>query len=269
MTGGYRSNSHRQGGPWGLEKDARLRFWPKGYPYIKPGTFAYPVKQRWFASDTQMSNEPVFVDGGEKPSSRAIYYHSGLDIGGVEERIEVVAATDGLVVSLGDEVLSGQDEGTPVQPRYDVIYIRDRRGWYYRYSHLYSFDEEVELGKRVRLGQRLGLLGKEGGSGGWSHLHFEIKSKAAFGQVGHAGGICISLECLPLGAQAVGDRCSPASSLCCGRRECHFGRQQVLDQERKDRELFVAVYRWVRCCRTQGRTHLSGTGRLQRGSQSY
>ena len=188
VTGGYRSNSHRQGGPWGLEKDARLRFWPKGYPYIKPGTFAYPVKQRWFASDTQMSNEPVFVDGGERPSSRAIYYHSGLDIGGAEELIEVVAATDGLVVSLGDEVLSGQDEGTPVQPRYDVIYIRDRRGWYYRYSHLHSFDEEVELGKRVRIGQRLGLLGKEGGSGGWSHLHFEIKSKQPSGKWGTQEG---------------------------------------------------------------------------------
>ena len=188
VTGGYRSNSHREGGPWGLDNDARLRFWPKGYPYIKPGTFAYPVKQRWFANDTQMSNEPVFVDGGERPSSRAIYYHSGLDIGGAEELVEVVAATDGLVVSLGDEVLSGQDEDTPVQPRYDVIYIRDRRGWYYRYSHLYSFDKEVELGKRVKLGQRLGLLGKEGGSGGWSHLHFEIKSRQPSGKWGTQEG---------------------------------------------------------------------------------
>ena len=188
VTGGYAGNNRREGGPWGLDKDGRLRFWPKGYPYIKPGTFVYPAGQRWFASDTQMSNEPVFVDGGEMPSSRGIYYHSGLDIGGAEEMVEVVAAADGLVVSLGDEVLAGQDDDTPVNERYDVIYILDRRGWYYRYSHLHSFDEGVELGKRVKLGQRLGLLGKEGGSGGWSHLHFEIKSKQPSGKWGTQEG---------------------------------------------------------------------------------
>ena len=103
-----------------------------------------------------MSNQPVFVDGGEIPSRRAIYYHSGLDIGGAEELTEVVAATDGLVVSLGDEVLAGQEDDTPISERYDVIYILDRRGWYYRYSHLHSFDEGIELGKRVKIGQPLG-----------------------------------------------------------------------------------------------------------------
>jgi murein DD-endopeptidase MepM/ murein hydrolase activator NlpD len=188
ITGGYRSNANRGGDPWGLDKDARLRLWPKGYPYIKPGTFVYPAKQRWFASDTQMSNEPVFVDGGEKPSGRSIYYHSGLDIGGAEGLVDVVAATDGLVVSLGGETLAGQDKDTPVNQRYDVIYIRDRRGWYYRYSHLHSFDEGVELGKRVKIGQKLGLLGKEGGSGGWAHLHFEVKSRQPSGKWGTEEG---------------------------------------------------------------------------------
>jgi murein DD-endopeptidase MepM/ murein hydrolase activator NlpD len=188
VTGGYVSDVNIPNGPWGLEKDARLRFWPKGYPYIKPGTFVYPVNQRWFANDTQMSNEPVFVDGGEMPSNKRIYYHTGLDLGGVEEKVDVIAATDGLVVSLGDEVLAGQETDTPIEQRYDVIYIRDRRDWYYRYSHLHSFAEGVELGKRVRIGQKLGLLGKEGGSGGWSHLHFEIKSQQPSGKWGTQEG---------------------------------------------------------------------------------
>jgi hypothetical protein len=91
-------------------------------------------------------------------------------------------------VSLGDAVLSGEENDTPVRARYDVIYIRDRRDWYYRYSHLHSFAEGVELGKRVRIGQKLGLLGKEGGSGGWSHLHFEIKSKQPSGKWGTQEG---------------------------------------------------------------------------------
>ena len=177
VTGGYRTNSHSEGDAWNLDLDARLRLWPKGYPFIKPGTFVYPVKQRWFASHTQMSNQPVYVDGGEVPSRRAVYYHSGLDVGGAEGLTEIVAATDGLVVSLGGEVLPGQEDDTPISPRYDVIYLLDRRGWYYRYSHLHSFADGVELGKRVRIGQPVGLLGKEGASGGWAHLHFEIKSR--------------------------------------------------------------------------------------------
>ena len=84
---------------WALEKDARLRLWPAGSPWIEPGTFSYPVRQRWFASDTQMANEPVYVDGAELPGKTDIYYHYGLDFGGAEGLVEVVAATDGLVVS--------------------------------------------------------------------------------------------------------------------------------------------------------------------------
>ena len=84
---------------WGLVKEARLRFWPAGSPWIEPGTFIYPVRQRWFAGLTQMANEPTYVDAGEDPKNRSIYYHAGLDIGGAEGLVEIVAATDGLVVS--------------------------------------------------------------------------------------------------------------------------------------------------------------------------
>src|SRR5262249_40867355 len=86
-----------------------------------------------------------------------------------EALVDVVAATDGLVVSSGTAVLDGYEK-TPVQPRYDVIYLLDEQGWYYRYSHLHSFDAAVKPGARVKMGHKLGLLGKEGGSGGWSHL---------------------------------------------------------------------------------------------------
>ena len=44
---------------------------PCGAPWIQPGTFVYPLRQRWFASATQMANEPVFVDGGEEPEPAA------------------------------------------------------------------------------------------------------------------------------------------------------------------------------------------------------
>ncbi len=179
---------------WGLDKDVRLRLWPAGSPLLAAGTFLYPVKQKWFATDTQMANEPVFVDGGDQAGKRKIYYHSGLDIGGSEGLVEVIAATDGLVVSVGDTVLEGHKQDTPVAPRYDVVYLLDPRGWYYRYSHLKEIDKRLSPGRVVKMGERIGLLGKEGGSGGWSHLHFEIKSRQPSGKWGTQEGYAFLWE---------------------------------------------------------------------------
>jgi len=189
-TGGYAKNSSKSSAghaPWGLIKDARLRVWPAEGPVIEPATFRYPARQRWFASSTQMANEPVYVDGGERPSTGPVYYHYGLDIGGAEGHVDVIAATDGLIVSVGKQVLPGYKD-TPVAPRYDVVYVLDDRGWYYRYSHLHTISGELQPGDRIKLGQPVGILGKEGGSGGWSHLHFDISGRQPSGQWGIIDG---------------------------------------------------------------------------------
>ncbi len=191
VTKGYLSNATRDA--WGLVKDARLRLWPAGSPVTAPGTFGYPVKQRWFASGTQMANEPTFIDGGEAPARKKIYYHNGLDFGGVEGMVAVVAATDGLVVSSGTDVLPGYTN-TPVRPRYDVVYVLDDRGWYYRYSHMQSIDPAIRPGQRIVLGQKIGVLGKEGGSGGWSHLHFDIHARQPSGAWGTQAGYAFVWE---------------------------------------------------------------------------
>jgi len=174
--------------PWALDADARLRLWPAGSPWIRPDTFVYPAKQRWFASDTQMANVPVFVDGGEIPARKSIYYHWGLDIGGAEGLVEIVAAAEGLVLSAGKEVLDSPQHRPQIRPRYDVVYVCDNRGWYYRYSHLHTIDPAVKPGVRVKMGQKIGILGKEGGSGGWSHVHFDIKSLQPSGRYGITEG---------------------------------------------------------------------------------
>src|SRR3954469_9742695 len=140
-----------------------------------------------------MANEPVHVDGGENPLVKKIYYHYGLDIGGAEGLIEVVAATDGLVVSSGKEILPGYAD-TPAKPRYDVVYVLDRRGWYYRYSHLPTIAPKIKPGAEVKMGQSIGLLGKEGGSGGWSHLHFDIFAKQPSGKWGIIDGYAFLWE---------------------------------------------------------------------------
>src|SRR5258708_15901269 len=78
VTKGCVGNSS-EGNAWGLLKDARLRLWPAGSPWIERGTFVYPLKQRWFASHTQMANEPTVLDCGASPSAKEIYYYYGLD----------------------------------------------------------------------------------------------------------------------------------------------------------------------------------------------
>ena len=112
----------------------------------------------------------------------------GLDIGGSEGQVEVVAAADAVVLSLGEKVHQSVEKSSPVRPRYDVIYLRDDRGWYHRYSHLHTIEPSLELGQRVKMGQTIGLLGKEGGSGGWSHLHFDLSAMQPSGRYGIVEG---------------------------------------------------------------------------------
>lgn len=75
VTRGYARNATDTSAgldPWGLEKDARLRLWPAKSPLVNPGTFLYPAKQVWFATATQMANEPTYVDGGERPDRKSV-----------------------------------------------------------------------------------------------------------------------------------------------------------------------------------------------------
>lgn len=173
-----------RGNPWRLEKDARVRVWPAGAAWIDADTFGYPLRQRWFAGPTQMANEPTYVDGVESPTAvRNIYYHSGLDFGGAEALVDILSTTDGLVVVAGNSRLAGYDDA-PIQTRYDTVYVVDRRGWFHRYSHLLNIDPDVKVGRTVKMGQRLGALGKEGDSGGWSHLHYHISARQPSGKWG-------------------------------------------------------------------------------------
>lgn len=177
ITKGHLEN----GDHWALDADARLRLWPAGSPWIRPDTFTYPVEQKWFASYTLMANE---IGDDERPADTSIYYHWGLDTGGADQLVDVLAATDARVVSAGDAVWESAELPPPVRPRYDVVYLRDGRGWYYRYSHLDSIDPSVRPGAEVRQGQKIGVLGKEGASGGWSHLHFDVVAPQPSGRYG-------------------------------------------------------------------------------------
>jgi murein DD-endopeptidase MepM/ murein hydrolase activator NlpD len=192
ITSGYLENSRSN--PWSLEKDVRVRLWPASSPLMAPGTYRYPAKQRWFATTTQMANEPSFVDGSELPSRRKIYYHYGLDIGGAEGIVEVISATDGLVVVRGKQTLPEYENHPAAKAGYDVVGVLDDRGWYHGYFHLASIDPGVVLGERIKMGEGIGLIGKEGSAGCWSHLHYEIRAEQPSGKWGIQEGYAFLWE---------------------------------------------------------------------------
>jgi hypothetical protein len=170
---------------WGLDKQARLRLWPKGSPWMEPGTFGYPIRQRWFGNATQAGNEPSFVMGEDAPTSRDIYYHAGNDIGGVEGLDQVVSASEGLVISARGKTLAEYpDLPFYQQSSYATVYVIDAHGWIYRYTHLKSVDPTLRLGARIKIGQPVGRVGKEEGAGYYAHLHFDIKSSKPAGKWG-------------------------------------------------------------------------------------
>ncbi len=192
VTKGFLGNSRDN--PWGLAKDARLRLWPAGSAFMASGTYVYPVKQRWFATTTQMANQPSFVDGSETPWGRRIYYHYGLDTGGAEGLTEVVSATRGLVVVRGQSAMPGYEKNPCTEVSYDGVIVLDERGWYHWYFHLFSIDPGVKLGEAVATGQRIGLVGKEGSAGCWSHLHYEIRGPQPSGKAGIVEGYAFLWE---------------------------------------------------------------------------
>jgi murein DD-endopeptidase MepM/ murein hydrolase activator NlpD len=159
-----------------LQSDARFRLWPKNSPYIQKGTFSFPLKQEWMASRTQSQNEPAGLGWAENLSSENMGYHATHDFGGAEAMEEIFSATDGLVVSSNNEVLD-EYKDLPGDVRPDVVWVVDGRGWYIRYSHLNSIEPEIKAGSNVRMGQKIGYMGKQGGSGGWVHLHFGVHYK--------------------------------------------------------------------------------------------
>ena len=193
VTRGYVTRLNSKGNVWALDKAARFRLWPAGSPWVRPGTFAYPVNQRWFASDTQMANDPCYVNACDIPGRKSIYYHYGLDFGGAEGMVAVLAATDGVVISRAGKTIPGEHPPN-VKARYDVVYLRDDRGWYYRYSHMMSIEDSLKLGERVKMGRKIGVLGKEGGSGGWSHLHFDIATPQPSGSYGITDGYALIFD---------------------------------------------------------------------------
>ena len=183
--------------------------------------------------------------------------------------VDVLAATDGQVVSVGGKVLEPGTIPSCVGPRSDVIYLRDDRGWFYRYSHLDSIDPAVQLGARVKLGQKIGMLGKEGGSGGWSHLHFDIVAPQPSGRWGILEGYAFLWQAYH---QAAGTRLQAVARLRqlagmgeTGHARCHALLE--LQGTGAPQELRVDLHRRCKGHRSGRRTGLRQAGAILRDAQ--
>ena len=271
VTGGYRQNSEktiRGDDAWGLDKDARIRLWPAGSPLVNPGTFRYPARQRWFASGTHMANEPCHVDGGDNPlDKRPIYYHYGLDIGGAEALVDVIAATDGMVISSGKEILPGYDD-TPAKTRYDVVYVLDNRGWYYLYSHFHTIYPDVKPGAKLKMATH-GTLGQGRRQRRMVSSALRQHWPPTRGQVGHRRGLCLFMGSVSPRVSAEAARGRSATPVGLWQRQGRPRRQPVVVVGRQNHILRVDALRRQDRKRRYRRAHLCETGRLQRGPESY
>ena len=240
ITRGYNSNGRAES--WGLEKDARLRLWPAGSPLVASGTFGYPVRQKWFATDTQMANVPVFVDGGDRPGERSIYYHSGLDIGGSEGMVDVIAATDGLVVSVGEVVLDAHKRDTPVSPplRRSLPARRPRLVLPLQPPPVDRRSPWFPAGSSRSAIRSASWVRREAAAAG-RICTFEIKMPPAFRAVGHTGGLCLPVGSVPARIRTGSDCRRPSASF-----DLELATTVTLDgsQVMDTREGDIARYEW-------------------------
>ena len=233
------------------------------------GRSSYPARQRWFAgADADGQRAVVRRRRRDAPTGRPIYYHSGLDIGGCEGLVDVVSASDGLVVSAGGKALPEYaDIPFYKRARYDYVYVLDCPGLVL----------SVRPPQVDRPGDPPGGTGQDGAEdrrarqGGVERRlvapALRHQGPAALGQVGHPGGLRLPLGGVPARAQAAGPGRGPAAPPGRGRREGRRSTARGPGARRADRR-----FEWT----FSDGTHRDGPrverdirppGQLQRGPQ--
>ena len=253
ITRGYRSRT-RGDDHWGLARPpgcgsgrpARPGS-SRGRSSIRPGSAGSPRGRRWPTSRSTST-------AARGPSITKIYYHYGLDIGGAEGLVEVVAATDGLVVSVGH----GPPAGLRGHARRAALRRRlpaRRPGLVLPLQPPAHHRPGDQAGSDGKMGQKIGLLGKEGGSGGWSHLHFDITSRQPSGKWGTQEGYAFLWEAT-CASNSPSSSPSPGRTTSPDRRTGRPRRLAVVEPVGQDRPLRVDLHRRHDRDRAAGRADL-------------
>jgi len=143
-------------------KRVQLSIWDAAAPLVHTDRFGFPLRDYVFLSHgTQGYNEAVHLgrrDGD--PQGQRFCHDYGFDIAGFEGREVIVSCTDGEIVQLH-----------PATGRPWSVVVQDEDGLMWDYGHLDSISPNVKKGNLIRKGDAIGILGKTGPSGNFSHLH--------------------------------------------------------------------------------------------------
>ncbi len=161
-TAGLRVQADTSSGWGNTPKRVQLSLWDAADPIVDTKCFGLPLRHfRLFSQGTQAYGEPVHLGAGDgDPQGQRFYHDYGFDNAGFEAREEVVSATEGTVVKFW-----------PSREDLCSILVQDSRGLVWEYGHLSSASPEMALKVHVTRGQKLGMLGRTGPSGNFSHVH--------------------------------------------------------------------------------------------------
>ncbi len=110
-------------------------------------------------------------------SRAGVAFQHGVDILGALGQ-PLVAVADGTLFDVGWSQAAG-----------NRLWLRDRQGNTFYYSHLSAFSTLAQKGARVKAGQVIGFIGDTGNAGGLpSHLHFEVHPVSML-FLGYAGAV--------------------------------------------------------------------------------
>jgi murein DD-endopeptidase MepM/ murein hydrolase activator NlpD len=144
-----------------IPKRVQFSIWDASDPIVNADRFGFPVRNYLLLSHGMQSyNEVVHLGWADGCPDGAIFYHNyGIDFAGYEGREEIISCTDGTVIRLS------------LEKTYIFVVIRDDDGLIWEYGHLDSISPEVKMGSHIEKGRKIGILGKTGPSGNFSHLH--------------------------------------------------------------------------------------------------
>ena len=145
-----------------MRKRAQLSLWDAADPIVDVKRFGFPIRNyRLFSHGTQAFNEALHLGRGDgDPAGLKGYHDYGFDMAGYEGGEEVVSAAEGKLVKFW-----------PSRENLCGVNIEDAQGLTWSYVHLASVAPGLVLGAPVAKGQKIGVLGKTGPSGNFSHLH--------------------------------------------------------------------------------------------------
>jgi hypothetical protein len=144
-----------------IPKRVQFSVWDASEPVVNTDRFGFPIHNYLlFSHGTQSYNEVVHLGRGDGCPDGAVFYHNyGIDFAGYEGREEIISCTDGTVIRLS------------LNRDFMFVVILDDDGLIWEYGHLDSVLPEVKMGSRIEKGRKIGVLGKTGPSGNFSHLH--------------------------------------------------------------------------------------------------